>query len=482
MSQSGVTSSQVHRHRRHAKLKASTTIRTDAQCIKSKQRSTGKNYTFPGRMTSRQQTHTDEMSRMSIGSFLSKAKYALSKSIRSKGEHPASFVIGNQSADLDSITCALVYGYLQSSKPEARKAERFIVPITNIPSSELKLRPELTALLKHADLKPSDLLTLDDLGKLHESLPPEKTDWTLVDHNVFLGDLGEHYADRVVGVIDHHDDEGQVPKDAEPRIIENTGSCNSLVVNYSRKVWESISSAKSNTTKMDDDSSTGSDPRLTDAQLAKLALGSILIDTVNFKAEKKVTEHDRKAVSYLEDKIEASPDPGKSFDRDAFFNEIDDAKSDLDGLTLEEILRKDYKQWDEKTLTLGISSAVRSVEYLRSKAKDEKNFVSELLDFAKDRNLDLYAAMSAHNEKGSFQRQLVLMAVKDGKAVEVAEKFVDDDANELKLEKADADLNDSAAGWLRFWVQGNLEASRKRVAPMLRDAMEGRSEGPNANL
>lgn len=389
---------------------------------------------------------------MSIGSFLSKAKNALSKSIQSKGKQPASFVIGNQSADLDSITCALVYGYLQSNKAEAIKADRFIVPVTNIPSSELKLRPELTALLKHADLKPSDLITLDDLGKLHEFLPPDKTDWTIVDHNVLLGELGDHYQDWVTGVIDHHDDEGKVSKDAEPRVIEKTGSCNSHVVNYCQEVWESIS---------------GNGSKAVDAQLAKLALGSILIDTVNFKAEKKVTEHDRKAVSYLEEKIKTSSD---SFDRDTFFNEINDAKTDLDELTLEEILRKDYKQWDEKELTLGISSAVRSVEYLISKT-DKNNFVPELLDFAKARNLDLYATMNAHNEKGSFQRQLVLIAVKEGKAVEVAEKFVKDNAEELKLEKAGTEIDDSAARWLRFWEQGNLEASRKQVAPMLREAM-----------
>lgn len=404
------------------------------------------------------------MPRTPIKAFLSKAKDALSRSIQSNGEHPASFVIGNQSADLDSITCALVYGHIRSSSSAAQKADKTIIPVTNIPSSELRLRPELTALLKHADLKPSDLITLDDLGKLHASLPPDKTEWTLVDHNVLLGELGEHYSDHVVGAIDHHDDEGTVPKNAEPRIIEKTGSCNSHVVNYCRETWNSLPSSQSNTgnDKVSEEEDAASNM---DAQVAKLALGSILIDTVNMKAESKVTDHDYKAVQYLESKIKSWDGV---FNRDEFFEEINNAKSDLDDLKLEEILRKDYKQWDEEKLTLGISSAVRSIEYLMKK-KDK--FVDALIDFAKERKVDLYSVMCAHNESEGFQRQLLLTAMEKGKPVEVAEKFVKDNSKELQLENSGTRLDDSSAEWLHLWEQKNLAASRKRVAPMLREAM-----------
>ena len=394
------------------------------------------------------------MSRISISAFLSKSKNSLSQSIRSKGEHPASFVIGNQSADLDSITCALVYGYIKSSTPEARKADKYIIPIANIPSSELKLRPELTALLKHADLKPSDLITLDDLGKLHEILPAERTDWTLVDHNVLLGDLGEHFSKQVTGVIDHHDDEGKVPQDAEPRVIEKTGSCNSHVINYSRENWDSLSSGK--------------DATKWDAEVAKLALGAILIDTVDLKAKDKVTDHDRQAVDYLESKIAASNEHGEAYNRDAFFKEINDAKSDLDALSLEEILRKDYKQWNEKSLILGISSCVRSIEYLMEK---EKQFTPALMDFANERKLDLYAVMTSHNDSGDFARQLLLIAVTEGEAVKVVEKFVKQHAEEAQLEESKTKLDECSAKWIRLWEQKNLAASRKQIAPMLREAM-----------
>ena len=409
---------------------------------------------------------------MTVRAFLSKAKHSLSKSLSSKGEHPASFVIGNESADLDSITCALVYGYLTSSTPQARKADKYVIPVTNIPSSELRLRPELTALLKHADLKPADLVTLDDLAKIQDCIPADKTDWTLVDHNVLQGTLGKAYSDRVVGVIDHHEDEGKVPKNAKPRIIEKTGSCNSHVVNYCRDVWDSISSSASTVRAAHgqgdgaiDDAAYAS---TWDAQVAKLALGSILIDTVNLKAKEKTTEHDRKAVKYLEAKINTSPKMGPKYDRDAFFKEINDAKSNLDDLSLEEILRKDYKHWTEGGLTLGISSVVQPVKYLKTK---EEDFVLALLDFAKSRKLQIYAVMTSHDASGTFRRELLLLSTEDDKPIEVVKKFVERNLEELQLEDSETTIDASKAKWLKLWEQKNLAASRKKVGPLLREAM-----------
>ena len=396
---------------------------------------------------------------MSIATYLSKAKQSLSRSLSSKGQHPASFVIGNESADLDSIICALVYGYIQSSTATARKADKCLIPVANIPADQLRLRPELTALLKHANLKPLDLITLEDLGKLHDTLPPKSTEWTLVDHNVLQGTLGEHYMSRVTGAIDHHDDEGKVPPDAHPRVIAKTGSCTSHVVNFCRSDWDSISSPVSD--GGDGYVSNYAAPISTwDAQVAKLALGSILIDTVNFIAEDKVTEHDRVAVEYLEAKIAASSELAATYDRDAFFKDVNEAKSNLDDLSVVEILEKDYKQWKEGELTLGISSCVRSIKYLQAK---EEDLTPVLLKFATERRLDLYAIMNAHNENSAFERQLLLLAVNEGKARETAAKFVDAQSTKLELHESSTKVAMKNAPWLKLWEQKNLGASRLRT-------------------
>jgi len=374
-------------------------------------------------------------------------------------------VIGNQSADLDSICSALVYGHIQSHTSSALKAGKLVVPVTNIPAEETRLRPELAALLKHADLTPSDLITLDDLGNLSASiLPPGKTDWTLVDHNVLLGDIGEIYAESVVGVIDHHDSEGTIRSDANPKIIESAGSCASLVTEYCRSTWDSLSDTDSSP------SNTAAETAKLDAQIAYLALGPILIDTVNLQATDKVTPTDTSALSYLEDKILLVH---KDYNRETFFRELDTAKSDLDSLSLEEILRKDYKSWDENDLSLGISSAVRSMEYLISKSKSS-NFVEELLTFAKKREVDLYAIMTAHNEGEDFAREILLIALSSGKPQTAAEKFSSSNSETLQLEDlTNADVDGSKAVYFRLWRQKDTDSSRKQVAPMLREAMKG---------
>ena len=104
------------------------------------------------------------------------------------------------------------------------------VPITNIPAADIQLRPEYLAVFKHANIESKHLITLDDLPALSDiesKLAPENTKWILVDHNALQGQLGKMYAERVAGVIDHHDDEKKVPEDTgeEPRIIEKSGSC-----------------------------------------------------------------------------------------------------------------------------------------------------------------------------------------------------------------------------------------------------------------
>lgn len=415
-------------------------------------------------------TNIFTMSRLSVRAFLAAAKRSLHLAIKEKGH--ASFVIGNESADLDSITCALIYGYIASSKPGVASSGKYVIPITNIPSSDLALRPELTALLKHADIKPSDLITLDDLGK--DFLPADKTHWTLVDHNVLQSKLGELYRSRVNGVIDHHDDEKVVPSNVAPRIIQKAGSCSSLVVNYLRDTWQQLSDSAStvgaahpqdNERLIDDFAYTST----WDAQAAKLALGAVLIDTINMKAEHKVTEHDKKAVRFLEAKINISRKLGKDYDRDTFFNEIDAAKSDIDGLSLEDILRKDYKQWTEGDMTLGISSVVKDIHWLSER---EEDFQSTVREYAKGKKLQLFAIMTTYNDDEGFHRELLVIAL-DNKAKEAAERFIENGKGELQLvdvEKPSVS-KDANVTLHHHWNQGNLEASRKQVAPLMREAM-----------
>lgn len=360
------------------------------------------------------------------------------------------------------------------------------MPLLNIPKADISLRPELLALLPYANIEREHLITLDDLpsfSSLKENLPSENTRWILVDHNALQGKLGSLYSERVVGVVDHHVDESKVPNDtgSEPRIIETSGSCTSLVVNHFRIAWDSFTSAgvtsgaaHAQGDSLADDSAVVS---LWDAQVAQFALASVLIDTHNLKDENKVTEHDKKAAAFLEAKINSSPKVSTTYSRDSFFDQISEAKKDVDSIPLEGILRKDYKQWTEDGMAVGISSAVKSLDYLQEKAdkgseKSPREALIEIaISFAKERSLAVYSIMTAFQAgDGKFSRELLVLGLdKNGSAA--VKRFTESSASQLKLEDVEGTEDDEQR--VNIWRQHDVAASRKQVAPMIRQAMTG---------
>lgn len=352
------------------------------------------------------------------------------------------------------------------------------------------MRPEFLEVFKHANIEPAHLITLDDLpafSDVQAKLKPENTKWILVDHNALQGQLGKIYSSRVQGVVDHHDDEGKVPKDTgdEPRIIEKSGSCTSLITNYVRPTWEMLSgsalssgAAHAQGDSMSDDSAV---VKRWDASVAQLGLASILIDTSNLQDKNKTTDHDRKAVDYLEAKIMLSPQLATTFNRLSFYEAIDAAKKDIGPLKLQDILQKDYKEWSQDDgQKLGISSIVKDIDFLQKKAGDEsgsqsdKAFLDLLQSFAKERSLDLYSIMTTStSSSGDFQRELLLWAF-TAKAVSWAKSFADTSGEELGLEGWDGSSSvasgEDDGQWRRVWYQRQVQHSRKRVAPLLRQA------------
>jgi exopolyphosphatase len=320
----------------------------------------------------------------------------------------------------------------------------------------------LIPVLSHANLKPSDLITLSDLPSATErssQLNPDKTRWLLVDHNALQGELGKIYGTRLVGCVDHHDEEGKVPKesDDEPRIVQKSGSCSSLVVESCKEAWDALSGK-----------STSKEEKTWDTELAYLALAPVLIDTTNLTIESKVTPADTDAVKYLESRIsDLDPD----FDAEKYFEELSAAKHDIGGLSLRDILRKDYKQWNEAGSTIvGISSVVKDLQFLIKKAGSEDEFSDASKEFAKERDLSVFSIMTTANHDGEFRRELCVWGLND-KGIEVVKKFQTDSTEKLGLEKwgsLDADENGQLR---RCWWQNRVENSRKQVAPLLRTAV-----------
>ena len=378
--------------------------------------------------------------------------------------------------------------------PHPETFTNLYVPILNIQSADIYLRPEFLALLPCANIEPSDLITLDDLASIsHPSaeLKPENTKWILVDHNALQGSLGERYGSRVQGVIDHHDEESVIPMHTgdEPRIVEKSGSCTSLVTGYCREYWDKLPmSAISLEGLVPEEEITAgdtADDRVCDAQLAQLALAPVLIDTANLTSKSKVTLHDIRAVSYLEAKIAMSPQIAVNYDRGAFFEKINNAKQDVERLALGDILRKDYKEWTEnRKHKLGVSSVVKSLSWQINHAgvqgtssssnNHNTNFFNTIRAFVDDRKLAIYMIMTAFTDpQGRFQRELFVWAVNPS-CNDSLELFSKRAKEEIGLE----DWHEEDIGFprddlvhLRIWVQKNVDKSRKQVAPLLRQCM-----------
>ena len=363
----------------------------------------------------------------------------------------------------------------------------------NIPAKDVALRPEFTAVLAHANIEPSELITLDDLpalDSLPETLKPESTRWILVDHNALQGKLGSCYESQVIGTIDHHDEENKVPKDTgdEPRIVHKTGSCTSLVTNYCREAWDNLSAQSiSMGAALAQDDARGlvndqANSSTWDAEIAKVVLSSILIDTHNLQSKDKVTKHDIDAATYLEAKIASSPRLGNAFSREEYFEQIFKAKQHIDHLKLHDMLRKDYKEWSCESQTMGVSSVVKNIDFLAGKAEDEKYgsgaseaFAKAADGFATDRGLGLYAIMTTSTSaEGNFQRELYLSAT-NTEAVRAASKFEKASSAELGLAQWHGSISDVNCTedkcWRRIWQQRELQHSRKRVAPLLRQSL-----------
>ncbi|KAF4973915.1 hypothetical protein FZEAL_9141 [Fusarium zealandicum] len=382
-------------------------------------------------------------SRLSLSSFLAKARSALTAPAAQR-KVPLTFVVGNESADLDSLCSALVYAYIRTHSPP----HTLHIPLSNLPRDDLALRTEMTAVLKHAGLTLKDLLTLSELP----DLKPEDTRWLLVDHNSLTGPLRK-FSEQVFGCVDHHADENSVRKDASPRVVEPCGSCMSLVVDESPGAWEDITSQDVE----------GSDATSENDKLAKIGLAAILSDTTNLTAKEKVREKDTKAVSFLEARIH---DP--AFDRQAYCDEISAVKEDISDLSFRDIFRKDYKEWDGSGLKLGISCVVRDFAYLVDKAGGSKPLLEDFEAWTQERELDVASIMTTSHPGGEFQRHLLVWGVSD-EGRKALDRFVRI-GEKLQLETwRDGELDD---GEKRFaWRQRNLAASRKQVAPLLREAL-----------
>ncbi|CDK29984.1 unnamed protein product [Kuraishia capsulata CBS 1993] len=350
-------------------------------------------------------------------------------------------VSGNQSADLDSVISAISYAFLASQHEEFGKKSSYI-PLVNIPRDDLTLRRDIEFVLKRANIEPKKLIFTDDIDE--KFMSNYSIDIVLLDHNnpqgPVLKELISNRGCTVTAIIDHHADEGLF-LNANPRVVKTCGSCSSLVLNYWRTQFSSDLVQE------------------LFHELKGLITAPILVDTANLTH--RVEDPDVAAIDFIKTLGLEGAILGN------YFGEISTAKSDVAGLSVRDILRKDYKEYEIGTKSLGnvrvgISSAVKPFTWFVREYGSEE-LAKGVDSWRKERCLQIHMTMSSFvDETDAFHRELEFFSHDEdlvGKLKSaLTEKF---DLKPFKKEQL-----------LDVYSQLDLTASRKQVAPAVQEILE----------
>ncbi len=353
---------------------------------------------------------------MELKSFLAEAKSAV------QANNIAQIVVGNESADLDSIISANLLAYAYH-----KIGVKNVIPLINIERRDYKLRTESYGLLKRYEIDENDLIFIDDLNA-DLIKDAGETKIVVVDHNKLPDNLRAWDA-NVSAVFDHHQDV-EMYADASPRIFATVGSCSTLIAQF---ILENAAYLYQ------------------EEDFAILNISPILVDTVNLDLEQeRVTDEDIAMVNKL--KAFTSTDLQKLYDDLQFM------KSDVSALNSTDLLRKDYKQWANPKMIYGMASVPLSIVEWLKKGEDMGAAFTNYMD---ENSLELLVIMTAYVED-SFKRELIVVAKSD----EFLANFVSM-LNKAGLELSDYPTQINASLPIASFNQGGLGFSRKKIQPLI---------------
>ena len=295
---------------------------------------------------------------MNVSGFLSKTKHLFNELIKHR------IVIGNQSADLDSIVSAIAMSYYLSVANE----NATFIPVINSTKSVLQTKKECMYLFGYFKVN------LDDLVFISECHGKDISEVVLVDHN----ELDEQekslgFANLVSSIIDHHLDK-KLFMNATPRLIDLTAGSNAtLIANlfYESKL------------KMND-------------SFATMLQFPILADTDNLT--RRTSQKDLEMHEFLNSMSQ--------IDSNLVFKNIDELKNDQSDVGAAMLIQKDYRQYCNANMKWGMSSITLCAHEL---LMNEAKFLDHVKQFMHERNLSFYGVLSNFKvENNQTRRDLIL--------------------------------------------------------------------------
>ena len=344
--------------------------------------------------------------------------------------------------DLDSIASAVGYAYLAQ--------ETNIIPMVQTARDSLHLRPENLLAFSKASLDSALLLTSSDIPPPPANQPSK---YVLVDHNRLLPSL----VGNVVAILDHHNDEQQ-HLTADPRVLKPVGSCASLVTIQFTDSWKTRSSE--------------------DLQsVALLLLSAILIDTGGLKPGGKATETDYEAARLLVPHtglatassmatVEGQV-PGAL---DSLSRQLASTKASVDHLSVRDLLRRDYKESVIAGLRVGLATVPVGLKPLVN--RDTSKFWSDIDSHMADLRLDILGVLTSYRSaKRRKHRRQLLFIVQPGHT-EIETNLFRGIGTNKELDCEERRIAGIGKRRARCWRQGNVKATRKQVAPLVKSILE----------
>lgn len=305
--------------------------------------------------------------------------------------------------------------------------------------------------------------------------------------------MQDNPAGHVVAVLDHHQDEGLYP-DANPRVVTPCGSCSSHVSPLC--------------------------PAELPAELATLLLCAILIDTDGLAPGGKATQVDRDAALFLAPKSTIGntipspsalspihhPNPDALSEVQSIITltkTLSDKKSDVSQLGALDLLRRDYKEYTYKlswatgqpTIKVGLSTVPSPLSAWGTDGKLEK----ETVVWMQRRGLTILGVLTSFRDVkkkllgkkkiGKHKREMAWIILDGNDLAKTSSDGLTTAAlarrmwkaleanEEIKVKRHKKfDLEDSKnlpkGAKARVYKQGNAHATRKVVAPLVKEILE----------
>ncbi|OIR59043.1 MAG: inorganic pyrophosphatase/exopolyphosphatase [Amphiamblys sp. WSBS2006] len=158
---------------------------------------------------------------MFVAEYLQQARQIANEVLCGSGRSVV-LCVGNESADIDSVVCSVVFSYLASIRDGTD-----VIPVINTTERKFRARKDVCYVLERVGASSEVFVFVGEVEHMKQGKVPV----VLVDHNEAEGLwCGEQF--DVVGVIDHRADSG-LYRGASPRIIQaDVRSCCTLLASY----------------------------------------------------------------------------------------------------------------------------------------------------------------------------------------------------------------------------------------------------------